>query len=127
LIDEFLDHMWGLCNASNLPDWDKAACRLKVDGLGDPLPSEIVAAYPNQSATLAAAVDWLREIAGTQMYGAHQPSESLRCLDELMRITGTDLTDEEIQAFASSTPGQDGWGTPVNELLLNRWKTIAAS
>ena len=126
-IDEFVDHMWRLCHSSSLPDWDKAASHLKITGLGDPLPSEIVTQYPTQSTPLSEAVEWLREISATQMYGAYQPRESLSCLNELMRVTGAILTDEEIQAFGFSTPNKDGWGACVKEPLLNRWKAIAES
>ncbi len=35
------------------------------------MPSEIVTQYPTQSTPLSEAVEWLREISATQMYGAY--------------------------------------------------------
>ena len=116
-ISEFCEYLEELAQCRDIPAWDAKASNLEVTGL-NPLPNDLEKI--NQLAELLASA---HEISACQIYGAWQPEQGASFLNTAANIAGIFIERRDlIRVFADHEPMVHGWGEPVSDELLSRWK-----
>ncbi|MCX6952388.1 MAG: hypothetical protein NTV51_09515 [Verrucomicrobia bacterium] len=123
-VSVFVDQLWKVAIAKDLPAWETEGALIEITGRGDPLPEELVAQLGGEiSAKLMLICDSATEISLSQMYGAYQPDESFRFLSRTAIATGVSLaTFETAEVLRQHKPGPNGWGVAISLAELAQWQ-----
>ena len=117
-LDSYIRHLWKITSTTNLPDWFGESTRL-CDRVIARLASE-------KKDHLRHLCNAAYEITGSQMYTTYKPERAARDLHDVCLLSGVDLeslADSEI--LCRHVPGQDAWGEPVPQSLVQEWQELA--
>jgi hypothetical protein len=119
-IEAFCQHLENVVTADSIVTWDAQGERLRVTGLGDPLPNALKS-VPGLNELLNAA----REVTATQMYAAWTPLNVVKYLAETAECSG--LSPDAVLAKAAMlhSPDKQGWGAAISSTERNKWSREA--
>ena len=125
-LDQFIDYLWSVASSLDLAEWDRRGAALAITGLGDSLPDEITRDLEDGAkGRLARICDLAREISASQIYAAWEPSKVKALLVSLGSEMDQQILDRPVvEIFDSHSPHNDGWGSPVDEVTVERWRRL---
>jgi hypothetical protein len=127
-IDALVEHLWAFASIAS-PDefveWDRDWGELAIEGCGEAVPDGVLAVVPGGlRASFEALIDSVTEIGMCDANAANTkwPRDYLmRAIAELQKH---EIAVPELEPFLAS-PQTPGWGMPVAEETLARWRAVA--
>jgi hypothetical protein len=115
-ISELIKHLLAMLTAKSLPDWEQAGTAIAITGRGDPVPTEVDEAIPeNYKDMFDTLVECCVEVGIVDMYGAstEQPEMFLEKCISVVQNLGLEVPP--LECFGKLGNGGDHWGEPVSE------------
>ncbi|WP_442264551.1 hypothetical protein ACSIGC_09300 [Tenacibaculum sp. ZS6-P6] len=115
--------MLDLLTTDNIPEWDNECNQIKIKGLGDELPEELINEYPKYQNTIHEITQNIREISASQIYGEWNPKLSYSMLNGIQKLCQIRIRSEfDLELFKMHNAGSNGWGATLSNELIEKWK-----
>ena len=113
-IDALIQHLASILVAADLPEWAAELGRLRISGLGDPIPSDVLAAVPRRhQESFHKIVEFAVEVGMSDMFGA-STGEPLRSMNGCRDILSTEfIKAPDLETVAVFDPEPLPWGNPA--------------
>ncbi|GAB3374452.1 hypothetical protein GCM10027431_27010 [Lysobacter rhizosphaerae] len=119
-IEAFCQHLEDAVTAESVVAWDAQVERLRITGLGDPLPIPLDSVQGLGELLTAA-----REVTATQLYAAWSPLIVAKYLSEAASRSGLSPDAVLARAITLHHPDEHGWGPAASPAERDRWSREA--